>query len=204
MTEQWKPIKGYEERYEVSNQGQVRCLKSRVNTFTTPKTMNPEVFTKSQTSYKRVQLSNPRKRFLVHRLVATAFLAKPEGLNVVNHLDNNGLNNFEDNLEWGTQSTNLKHAQKQGRLTEAQRKGGISQGIKARANALATCDSLIGTKRSSWTITKNLSFSVIGSKDVERIRFGITCDCGNTATVDRFYFLSNRFVLTCKVCKLKI
>lgn len=200
MTEQWKPITGYEDRYEVSNQGQVRCLKSRVNTFPMPKIMNPEVFTKSQTSYERVQLSNPRKRFLVHRLVAKAFIEQPEGSDVVNHLDNNGLNNSVDNLEWGTQSTNLKHAQKQGRLTEAQRKGGINQSIKARANALTECDSLVGTKQASWTIIKNLGFSVVGSKGVERIRFEVRCDCGNTKSVDRFYFLSSRFVPTCKVC----
>jgi len=201
MTEQWRPITGYEDRYEVSNKGRVRVLKSRVNILPEPKILNPDVFSKSQTSYERVQLSNPRKRFLVHRLVATEFLEKPEGCDVVNHIDNNGLNNSVNNLEWGTQSTNLKHAQKQGRLTEAQRKGGINQSIKARANALAEADSLVGTKRYSWTIVKNLGFSVVGTKGVERIRFEIKCDCGNTKSVDRFYFLSNRFVPTCKVCR---
>jgi len=48
-------------------------------------------------------------RYLVHRLVATAYLDKPDGCNVVNHLDENKTNNAISNLEWTTQSGNMKH-----------------------------------------------------------------------------------------------
>jgi HNH endonuclease len=58
---------------------------------------------------------------LVHRLVAEAYCNKPEGCNVVNHVDNNPLNNHYSNLEWTTTSGNLKHAAKQGRLGHTQR-----------------------------------------------------------------------------------
>lgn len=48
--------------------------------------------------------------FLVHRLVADAFLGKPKELNmIVNHIDGNKNNNCVDNLEWLSQSENTKH-----------------------------------------------------------------------------------------------
>ena len=51
-----------------------------------------------------------RKLISIHRLVALAFLDKPEDCNIVNHKDGNKENNDVDNLEWCTQSDNAKHA----------------------------------------------------------------------------------------------
>lgn len=45
----------------------------------------------------------------VHRLVAEAFLQKPDGMDVVNHLDGNKLNNNLSNLEWTNSSGNSRH-----------------------------------------------------------------------------------------------
>ena len=202
----WKPIRDYEDRYEVSNHGNIRVIKSRVNIFTEPKILNPEIYSKSQTQYKRVQLSNPRKRMLVHRLVADAFIDKPDSTyNVVNHLDNNGLNNHVSNLEWGTQSSNLKHAQNQGRLTEAQRKGGIVTSEKAQQAAMQDADSLIGIKKGSWTVVQNLGFISKGiTKEYRAIYLECQCDCGQLYTVNRYYFKHKNFQKTCKNCKTKI
>ena len=52
----------------------------------------------------------------MHRLVATAFLPKKDGLDIVNHLDNNTLNNNVYNLEWTDYKGNMQHATKQGRM----------------------------------------------------------------------------------------
>lgn len=51
--------------------------------------------------YERMTLyKNGKKTYeSVHRLVALAFCNKPEGCNVVNHLDENKLNNNANNLE---------------------------------------------------------------------------------------------------------
>lgn len=50
------------------------------------------------------------KRHLVHRIVARAFIANPDGKRCVNHIDGNKLNNSVSNLEWTTHSENTQHA----------------------------------------------------------------------------------------------
>lgn len=48
------------------------------------------------------------KNYLVHRLVAEAFVPNPNNYNVVHHKDENKLNAAADNLEWVTMSENVK------------------------------------------------------------------------------------------------
>lgn len=51
--------------------------------------------------------------FLIHREVAKHFLSPPDNKRkIVHHIDGDELNNRADNLEWVTQSQNVKHAQK--------------------------------------------------------------------------------------------
>ena len=114
MNEQWKPVKGYEGIYEVSNLGRVRSLprpKTSRNasgdfTFTTkPKILR--TFTQ-RGGYQRVSFGKGKnkKAFMVHRLVGMAFVpGYREGL-FINHKDENPRNNRADNLEWVTTSEN--------------------------------------------------------------------------------------------------
>lgn len=98
-TEIWKPVKGFEGRYEVSNMGRVRNSLSG-------KVLKPSTYE----GYKRVNLSIDRgkyKTFGVHRLVAFAFVdGYAEGLEV-NHIDENPSNNKAANLEWMTHAKNV-------------------------------------------------------------------------------------------------
>ena len=99
---EWKDIKGYENYYQISNNGQVKNIK-------TNKILTGDI----NARYKRVILYIPnKKRFFIHRLVAEHFCNKPLNYKelVVNHIDGNKLNNDYKNLEFITRSENDKHA----------------------------------------------------------------------------------------------
>ena len=53
----------------------------------------------------------------VHVLFATLFIPNPNGYKYVNHIDSNKLNNSLDNLEWCTNSHNVKHGWLSGNRT---------------------------------------------------------------------------------------
>lgn len=92
MNEIWKPLSGEFSSYEVSNLGNVR----NANTL---RLLSPF---KMQKGYLMIGLGIGRKKFLVHRLVAEAFIPNPYNLSQVNHIDENKLNNNANNLEWCT------------------------------------------------------------------------------------------------------
>ena len=56
------------------------------------------------------RINNKRYGWLIHRLLAIKYIPNPNNYPVINHIDGNKLNNSIDNLEWCTQSDNVKHA----------------------------------------------------------------------------------------------
>ncbi|MGF2656465.1 NUMOD4 motif-containing HNH endonuclease [Serratia marcescens] len=108
MSEIWKPVKGYEERYEVSDQGRVRNTHHRV--------LTPS---KHRDGYLHVKLCNNGKlrNLFVHRLVATAFIPTAKNKPEVDHIDGVKRNNSVSNLEWVDRRENMKRAVLNGRLT---------------------------------------------------------------------------------------
>lgn len=109
-TEIWKNIKGYEGLYQISNLGKIKSLK-RIDTnnhFVKEKII--KTF-KSNNGYEIVSLSkkSKNKTFLVHRLVAIAFLNNFNKNLEVNHIDGNKFNNNVLNLECVTHSKNILH-----------------------------------------------------------------------------------------------
>lgn len=112
----WKEIPGYEGVYEVSDFGRVRSSKNK----TTKSIRSGERKWKQRilrlktdkNGYKRISLwkNKQPKDFLVHRLVAMAFISKVEGKDYINHIDGQPSNNHVQNLEWCDHRENLMHA----------------------------------------------------------------------------------------------
>lgn len=115
MQEIWKDIKDYEGCYQVSNLGRVRSL-DRVDRNGRKRNGVVKKPQDNGNGYKYVQLKKDAnyKNFYIHRLVATHFIAPIEGKEYVNHKDGNKENNCFDNLEWCTESENMKHAYETG------------------------------------------------------------------------------------------
>lgn len=107
IDEHWLPIEGFEGLYEVSNFGQVRSTKRMGTHGGIVKQSNW-----SKAKYQRVGLCKDKLKinYLVHRLVATAFIRNGADKLEVNHIDGNKLNNTVTNLEWCTRAENNQHA----------------------------------------------------------------------------------------------
>lgn len=109
MKEIWKDIKGYKGIYQVSNLGNVKSLPRKTNNQYYKGSYLKQYIYKG---YLKLQLTKHSKSkwFLVHRLVAQAFIPNPENKPQVNHIDGNKLNNSINNLEWVTNSENQIHS----------------------------------------------------------------------------------------------
>ena len=105
MEELWRPVKDWEGKYEVSNLGRVRNAKTlRVRKLREHK---EGYLTIGFTTYENGKRNC--KFYLVHRLVALAFIPNPTGLPVVDHIDKNKHNNCVENLRWVTAQENSRN-----------------------------------------------------------------------------------------------
>lgn len=107
MIEIWRDIEGYEELYQVSNLGNMKRIKGiqcKEDRLLKPAT--------HRQGYKRIRISkhDVGKNYLVHRLVALAFIPNPENKKFVNHINGIKDDNKVSNLEWSTYSENNQHA----------------------------------------------------------------------------------------------
>jgi hypothetical protein len=116
MEEIWKDIKGFEGRYQVSNMGRVRSLDMLVNNGAGSYIRKGMLLHPSMNKgkgYLRISFSDGHrnyKHYEIHRLVALHFVPGYKKGLVVNHIDENKLNNRVDNLEWCTYQYNLNYS----------------------------------------------------------------------------------------------
>lgn len=97
MEEIWKIIEKHP-NYSVSNLGRIKNNKK--NTIRKPFL--------SSNGYFCIELNS--KKYKVHRLVAEAFIPNPNEFPIVNHKDENKINNIVENLEWCDQCYNIKYS----------------------------------------------------------------------------------------------
>lgn len=114
MKEIWKDIVGYEGLYQVSNCGRVKSLEKEVihkryGTYKLKEKILKQYVEKL--GYVRVGLyKNCKiKHFLLHRLIAEAFIPNPYNKPYIDHIDGNPKNNNIDNLRWCTHKENMNN-----------------------------------------------------------------------------------------------
>ena len=108
--EEWKDVVGFEGLYKVSNLGRIRSIGyggRRGNIMA----VHPD-----KGGYLKIRLTKDKKdySFLVHRLVAMAFIPNLYNYETINHKDFNTQNNCVENLEWCTQKYNNKYSRDAG------------------------------------------------------------------------------------------
>lgn len=126
MDEEWRDIKGYEGLYQVSNYGRVKSLEK--DYVTNGAVRHQKEIIKKLVETKGYFCTNLSKNgnlkhFLVHRLVANAFIPNPNNLPQVNHKDEVKTNNHVENLEWCDAKYNVNYGTRN--KNDSEKKKGI-------------------------------------------------------------------------------
>lgn len=150
-TERWKPIVGYDGVYEVSSLGRVRSKKSGGEKILRPgKTTN---------GYVQVVLYKDKKSkaFLVHRLVAEAFVPNDNILNTeVNHINEDKTDNRASNLEYCDRQYNMTYSSKRRKIERLYRPDfTYQQNIDHfKENGIECCEKTVQLLRKDLGITR--------------------------------------------------
>lgn len=119
MEEIWKNIIGYEDKYQVSNLGNIKAIKTWTGNkyYSKYKKCNKILKpVKDSAGYYCVSLwkESCNKTHRIHVEVAKAFIPNPNNYPCINHKDGNKTNNNINNLEWCTFKHNSQEAVKMG------------------------------------------------------------------------------------------
>ena len=109
-----KDIKGYEGLYAITPEGEVWSYKSKM--FLKPGVNNIGYL------YVNLCKNGKRKSYVIHRLVAMAYLPNPENLPEINHKDENKTNNCLQNLEWCNRKYNINYGNRIERMVSSNKK----------------------------------------------------------------------------------
>lgn len=123
MEEIWKPIKGYEGKYYISNKGNV--LAKNYERSGKSKLLKPTLTT---TGYLKVELwvGSKRKIYRLHRLIAEAFIPNPQNKQFIDHINTIKTDNRIENLRWVTRSENMNNILTKKKISESSKNRKVS------------------------------------------------------------------------------
>lgn len=119
--EKWLSVVGWEDLYEVSDEGRVRRHRGGRGTIA-GKVLKLRVLPNGYAFVSLCRGGMPRNAY-VHRLVAAAFLGAPPDGHITNHIDADKRNNVPSNLEYVTPQGNTQHARRLGLLAKGEDHG---------------------------------------------------------------------------------
>jgi len=161
----FKDVAGYEGLYAVNEMGEVWSYEKispigvhggevkRGGHLLKPMRAN------QRTTHQRVILTKEgkRKQYLVHRLVAQAFIPNPDKLPFINHKDCNPENNHASNLEWCSAKQNSIHAYQNGRWTPPNQQGAKNANSKLTEKDVIEIRKLHGEVKNCAEIARRFS-----------------------------------------------
>ena len=165
--EVWRPVKGFEGLYEVSNLGRVRSwVNNAGNPRFEPKILEPS---KTRNGYLYVCLCKNGKRTKkrVHRLVAEAFLPNPLHLPMVNHRNELKDDNCVENLEFCDAKYNSNFGTAKERSAKAHSK--VILQLDLEGNLIKEWSSLADVHRKTCWSQGSISMACHGKR---RIAYG--------------------------------
>lgn len=126
-----RSIEGYDGFYSVTECGKV--FSHRRDRY-----MKPGLGGGGRYRMVTLTIEGTPKGFMVHRLVAIAYIENPLNKPEVNHIDANRYNNHVSNLEWVTRQENVDHAVKLGLYNLQDPKTLFQKGYDPRRGATTT------------------------------------------------------------------
>lgn len=109
--EKWKPIKFWEQYYQVSNLGNIRSIDREIINNGTPvlrkgRVLKPSFSKQSKYAFVSLRVGDLREMVFYHRCVALHFVKNPnkKRFNDIEFIDGNILNYCASNLKWCTRS----------------------------------------------------------------------------------------------------
>ena len=169
--ENWRPVKGFEGKYEVSDKGNVKSL--NYNKTGRERMMRQQ---NDKDGYKRIGLFNGKRQvhIFVHRLVAEAFIDNPNNYSEINHLDEDITNNSAENLEWCSHLYNMNYGTRTIRASSKQVNRHGSKAVEQYDENM----NLVGTYPSTKEAMRQTGIN----------NFGISASCKKGCKCHGFYW----------------
>lgn len=166
MQEIWKDVCNYEGYYQISNKGRIKSLDRYVERNGKLVKVKGKILNlnKNNAGYYYLNLctNNSRKKFLIHRLVAIAFIPNQNKLKCINHKDENKSNNSVENLEWCNHKYNSNYGNIRSKLSDKKCKSVICLELNKKFKSQTEAANYFNIKQSAISFCCNNSNRTAG------------------------------------------